>query len=64
MLFKHPIDILKSFPNETISELGPLKKWIIWDYLGWAKEDFEEYSINEKWKLINIEWFLRICFQN
>ena len=50
------------FPNETKSELGEINKWHLWDYFGWAKDNFEEYDVNEKWKLINIEWFLRICF--
>ncbi len=49
------------FPNETKSELGDINKWLLWDYFGWAKDNYEEYDINEKWKLINIEWFLRIC---
>lgn len=50
------------FPNETKSELGEINSWRLWDYFGWAKDNFKEYDINEKWKLINIEWFLRICF--
>ena len=49
------------FPNETKSELEDINKWHLWDYFGWAKDNFEEYNISEKWKLINIEWFLRIC---
>ena len=34
---------------------------------GWnivLKDDIENMSIAEAWKIINIEWFLRVCLKN
>ena len=50
------------YPNETIEFLGALNSWHVWDIFPWAKDSFIKLNRDEKWKLINIEWFLRVCF--
>ncbi len=52
------------FPNETKLFLNNKRTWMVWDYFGWAKDEFDDMSISEAWKIINIEWFLRICLGN
>ncbi len=50
------------FPNESALFLGDYSNWVVWEYFGWAYKNFPKMSINEAWKFINLEWFLRICF--
>ncbi len=49
------------YPNESINFLDDINNWRIWDIFPWAKDNFDRLNRNEKWKLINIEWFLRVC---
>ena len=51
------------FPNETQKFLGETSNWMVWDYFGFLKSEFDKMSIAESWKIINIEWFLRICLK-
>lgn len=48
------------FPNETKNILGNRKEWNIWNYLNWSNYINQELTISEEWKLINLEWFLRL----
>ena len=50
------------YPNETLAKLPTFKDWYIWNYLPYEK--IVNYKLNqaESWKLINLEWFFRICF--
>ena len=48
------------FPNETQAFLGDKKGWKIWEYLDWVNYINEDLSLAEEWKIINLEWFLRI----
>lgn len=52
------------FPNETKLFLNNKNNWLVWDYFGWARDEFDNMSIAEAWKIINIEWFIRICVGN
>ena len=48
------------FPNETKTFLGDKSSWYIWEYLGWGNYINEDLNLSEEWKIINLEWFLRI----
>lgn len=50
------------FPNETKNLLGKKNDWNIWNYLNWNKNINQELTISEEWKLINLEWFLRLIY--
>ena len=49
------------FPNESAIFLGKTSDWAVWEHFDWAYRNFQNMSISEAWKFINIEWFLRIC---
>ena len=52
------------FPNESKKYLGNVKSWLVWDQLKWHYSEIENMTINEEWKVVNIEWFLRKVIDN
>lgn len=47
------------YPNESVSALGNIEGWSVWNYFPEIYDHYSSMNRSEEWKIINIEWFLR-----